>query len=251
MRKSYGQYCPVARAADLLSKRWTLLLLRDILGGVCRFNDIRQGVPLMSPSLLSKRLKEFEQHGLVVRRQVPGSRAVEYRPTAAALELRSVIFLLGAWGQRWLREGLDEEELDESLLMWDISMMLDASEFGSGQTVIKIEYTDRPRLKKDNWWTDEWWLVVKNGEVDLCVQDPGFDIDLYIVSDLRTMTSVWLDYTPLHDALGAGLIELHGSRPLAETFERWWPRSVHTQHKPPPAPLDLQKIINAAQAPAK
>ncbi len=245
--KSYGQYCPVARAAEILSQRWTVLLLRDLLGGIRRFNELRKGVPLMSPSLLSKRLKELEHAGLVVRRPMANGRALEYVPTPAAIELRPMIYLLGAWGQRWLRNSLMDAELDVSLLMWDVSLRLDPAQFGPGQTVIKFEYSDRPRLKKDNWWLDEWWLVMTNGESDLCIQDPGFDIDLFVVSDLRAMTEVWLGYNPVKEALSSGVIDLHGSRPLAETFERWWPLSFNAQFKTLPGPLDLQQIFDAAQ----
>lgn len=245
--KSYGQYCPVARAAEILSQRWTVLLLRDLLGGVRRFNQLRKGVPLMSPSLLSKRLKELEKFGLIVRRPKANAHFVEYIPTPAAIELRPMIFLLGAWGQRWLRNSLTNEELDVSLLMWDASGRVDPAEFGPGQTIIKFDFNDRPRLKKDDWWMDEWWLIISKGQSDLCIQDPGFDIDLFVVSDLKTMTEVWLGYTSIRDALQSGVIDLHGSRPLAETFERWWPLSSQTQFQVPPEPLDLQKVFDAAQ----
>lgn len=248
--KSYGQYCPVARAAEILSQRWTVLLLRDLLGGIRRFNELRKGVPLMSPSLLSKRLKELEKAGLVVHRPAANGRVMEYIPTLAAVELRPMIYLMGAWGHRWLRHHLNDGELDVGLLMWDVSLRVDPTQFGSGRTVIKFEYSDRPRLKKDDWRMDEWWLVMTKGESDLCVQTPGFEVDLFVVSDLRTMTEVWMGYTSVGEALRAGIIELHGSRPLAETFERWWPLSIHTQFEAPPKPLDLQKIFSTAQKPA-
>lgn len=248
--KSYGQYCPVARAAEILSERWTVLLLRDLLGGLRRFNEFRKGVPLMSPSLLSKRLKDLEKAGLLVRRPIASGSAMEYVPTPAAVELRPMIYLLGAWGQRWLRNSLDDHELDVSLLMWDVSLRVDPAQFGAGQTVIKFEYSDRPRLKKGEWWLDEWWLVLTNGESDLCIQEPGFDIDLFVISDLRSLTEVWLGYTPVSEALKSGTIDLQGSRPLADTFERWWPLSFQAQFEAPPEPLDLQQIFSAAQAAA-
>ncbi len=245
--KSYGQYCPVARAAEVLSQRWTILLLRDLLGGIRRFNELRKGVPLMSTSLLSKRLKEMEGAGLLVRRPKANGRGVEYIPTPAAAELRPMIYLLGAWGQRWLRSNLSDDELDVSLLMWDVSMRVNPVQFGQGQTVIKFEYNDRPRLKKDDWRLDHWWLVMTGGESDLCIQDPGFEIDLFVLSDLRTMTEVWLGYTTVKEAVATGTIDLHGSRPLAETFVTWWPLSSQAQFKAPPETLDLQQIIGASE----
>jgi DNA-binding HxlR family transcriptional regulator len=246
--KSYGQYCPVARAAQILGQRWTLLVLRDLLGGTRRFNDLRRGVPLMSPSLLSRRLKELETCGLVKRIRKEGSRGAEYVPTPAALELRPVVNLLGAWGQRWLPAQLVEEELDVSLLMWDVSHRVDPEQFGPGRTVIAFEYTDRPRLKKGDWWLDKWWLVMTKGESDLCVQDPGFDADLFIVTDLATMTAVWMNHVPARDAVKSGAIQLHGSRPLADSFHRWLPLSVHARHPRPPEPLDLDNLLAISRA---
>ena len=246
--KSHGQYCPVARAAEILTQRWTLLILRDLLGGIRRFNDLRRGVPLMSPSLLSRRLKHLEKYGVVVR--VSHAGAVEYHTTPAARELRPIIDLLGAWGQRWVRSQLVDDELDVNLLMWDVSLRIEPRQFGPGRTVIGFEYTDRPRLKKSDWWTDRWWLVMTDGDSDLCLRDPGFDVDLYILTDLRTMTKVWMADIPVRDALRSGAIKLHGSRPLADSFERWLPLSYHARHDLPPAPLNLEHILTAANAQA-
>ena len=244
--KSHGQYCPVARAAEILTQRWTLLLLRDLLGGIRRFNDLRRGVPLMSPSLLSHRLKHLEKYGLVVRVSQAGS--VEYHTTPAARELRPIIDLLGAWGQRWVRNQLIDDELDVNLLMWDMSLRIDPKRFGPGRTVLGFEYTDRPRLKKGDWWTDQWWLVMADGESDLCLRDPGFDVDLYVVTDLRTMTRVWMGDIPVREALRSGAIKLHGSRPLSDSFEQWLPLSYHARVERPPVPLDLERILAAAHA---
>ncbi len=248
--KSYGQYCPVARAAEILSQRWTLLILRDLLGGVRRFNDLRRGVPLMSPSLLSRRLKDLEKWGIVTRVRDAESGAVEYRTTPAARELRPILELLGAWGQRWVRNQLIDDELDVSLLMWDVSLRVDPKKFGPGQTVIGFEFKDRPRLKKGDWWVDKWWLVLADGESDLCLRDPGFDVDLYIATDLRTMTRVWMGDIPVREALRSEAIELQGSRSLVDSFERWLPLSHHAQHERPPAQMNLERILAAAQATA-
>jgi len=250
MVKSYGQYCPIARASEILSQRWTLLLLRDLLGGIRRFNDLRRGVPLMSPSLLSRRLKDLEKWGMVVRVRDSRSGAVEYNATPMALELRPVIDLLGAWGQRWVRNRLIDDELDVNLLMWDVSLRVDPKRFGPGQTVIGFEYTDLPRLKKDDWWVDKWWLVMTDGESDLCLRDPGFEVDLHILTDLRTMTKVWMGDIPVRAALRSGGIELHGARALADSFEDWLPLSSHALHERPPKSMNLERILAAAHAEA-
>lgn len=242
--KSYGQYCPVAQAAEVLSQRWTLLVLRDLIGGIRRFNDLRRGVPRMSPSLLSRRLKELEELGMVTRVRD------EYHPTAPALELRPIIELLGVWGQRWVRHELVEEQLDVNLLMWDIFVRFEAKGFGPERTVIAFEFTDRPRLRKGNWWTDKWWLIMAEGENDLCVKDPGFDAALHVITDLRTMTRVWMGDVPAGEALESGEIELHGSRELVAGFARWLPLSSHARHERPPEPMNLERIFFAVQSEA-
>lgn len=241
--KTYGQYCPIARATEVLGERWTLLILRDLLYGARRFNDIRRGVPLMSPSLLSQRLKQFEKNGLVVRARNLDTGVLEYQPTPAAQELSPVIELLGAWGQRWVRNRLSEDELDVSLLMWYVRCAFDAEKFASERTVVAFEFTDRPRLKKENWWLDKWWLVIEEGDIDLCLKDPGYEVDLYVISDLRTMTRLYMGDISIPDAVRFGAVELHGSRDLAQIFEQWMPVSHFGKVPPPPEPLELARIL--------
>jgi DNA-binding HxlR family transcriptional regulator len=241
--ESYGQYCPVARAADILGERWTLLILRDILGGARRFNQIRKGVPRMSPTLLSRRLKRLEASGLIRRQQVPDSGFVEYWPTQAGLEVEPIIELFGVWGQRWVRSSLADNELDVSLLMWFLRCGIDRKHFEPERSVVCFVFKDRPRLSKGNWWVDKWWLIVSQDEVDLCSQDPGYEVDLFVTSDLRTMTMVSLGHIAVHDAIGDSSIELHGSKSLARAFERWLPRSSFAEVTRPPDPLDLQRAV--------
>jgi DNA-binding HxlR family transcriptional regulator len=242
---SYGQYCPVARAAELLNERWTLLIMRDLLGGAQRFNDIRRGVPRMSPSLLSKRLKDLEAAGLIVRRNRGESGIVEYFPTPAGLEVQPIVEFYGVWGQRWVRGKLDEDELDVSLLMWFLRCGIDRRFFPSERTVIQFEFTDRPRLRKENWWLDQWWLVVTRDEVDLCIHDPGHEVDLYVVSDLRTLTKVSMGDIRLRKALRDQSIEVHGSRSLVKSLKDWLPRSPFASVPKPPRALDIGSIIES------
>lgn len=243
--QSYGQYCPVARAAEILNERWTLLLMRDLLGGARRFNEIRKGVPRMSPTLLSKRLKSLEACGLIVRRQAGKSGPVEYLPTPAGLEIKAIIELYGAWGQRWVRNRLGEDELDVNLLMWFLRCGIDRQHFPPGRSVVHIEYSDRPRLSNGTWWLDRWWLIVSEDEIDLCLQDPGFEVDLYVVTDLRTMTDVSMGDIAVREALRSRAIELHGSPLLTKGFERWLPRSSHAGVPRPPNPLNLRHVLKS------
>lgn len=241
--KTYGQYCPVARAADILGERWTLLILRDILGGARRFNQIRKGVPRMSPTLLSNRLKGLEDNGLIRRRNNPTTGVIEYTPTQAGLEVLPIVELYGVWGQRWVRNRIGEDDLDVSQLMWYLRCGIDRRHFGPEQSVVHFVFTDRPRLLKGSWWVDKWWLIVAEDEIDLCAKDPGRDVDLYVTSDLRTMTKVTLGDMPIRAAIASGAIELHGSRSLAKNFDRWFPRSNFADVMRPPEPLDLQRIL--------
>ena len=241
--KTYGQYCPVARAADILGERWTLLILRDILGGARRFNEIRRGVPRMSPTLLSQRLKTLEAHGLINRRNSGGTGGIYYEPTQAGLEVQPIIELYGAWGQRWVRNRLGDDELDVSQLMWYLRCGIDPRYFKAGRSVVCFMFTDRPRLRKVNWWVDKWWLIAAEDEVDLCAQDPGHEVELYVTSDLRTMTKVSLGDMSIRAALRNGAIELDGSRSLAEEFELWLPRSSFADVDRPPKPIDLHRIF--------
>ncbi len=229
--KSYGQYCPVARAAEILGKRWTLLILRDLHGGCRHFNELRKGVPLISPSLLSRRLKELEAAGVVERRCGEGGRSPEYHLTTAGSETAAIVELFGAWGQRWVRNVLGEDELDEGLLMWALRGNIDAGNFPAERTVVQFTFTDRPKLR----W-DLWWLVVDDGAVDMCVDDPGFDVDLYITTELRALTKVSMGDIPVREAVRSGDIELHGSRKLASGFGTWMGFSPFASVARPPKP---------------
>lgn len=225
--KRYGQFCPVARATEILTERWTPLILRDLLGGSHRFNELRKGVPLMSPSLLSKRLKTLEKAGVIERRGDKANGGVEYHLTPAGLETVPLVETLGAWGQRWVRSRLGESELDPGLLMWAMRGGIDPTPFPAGRTVIHFEY---PEVKPPK---NLWWLVTEDGVIDLCLTDPGYEVDLYMTSDLETMTRVWMGDVPLGETLRAGQIELHGSASLRRSIKSWFALSGFAHVKRP------------------
>lgn len=179
MTASYKQFCPVAMASEILCTRWTIVLLRELLAGSTRFNELRKGVPRMSPSLLSRRLTELEAAG-IVRQVVEDERGTpEYQLTEPGRDLRPVIESIGIWGQRWVDADLSLDNLDPSLLMWDMRRNLDASPLPDERSVIQFIYSDLPLSQKN------WWLIVEpDGMVDLCSVDPGFEIDLYVTTDL-------------------------------------------------------------------
>lgn len=204
----------MARAAELFAERWTPLVLRELMAGSTRFNDLRRGVPLMSPSLLSARLKTLQRHGLVTKRE-DGSGASVYRLTEAGAALRPVIEHLGVWGQQWLRSRLDEDELDVGLLMWDVKRRIDRGALPEQRVVVGFTYDDAPRAMT------RWWLVMDPGHVDLCLKDHGFEVDLEVETDVRTMTRVWLGRLDMADALRRGRLRLEGPPELCRQFPGW------------------------------
>ena len=221
---SYGQFCPVAMAAEIVCSRWTALILREMLCGTTRFNDLRRGVPRMSPTLLSKRLRELVDAGVISAMPGSGS-AVEYKLTRAGEELRDVIMSLGTWGQRWVESSLSLKNLDPSLLMWDMRRSLDPSPLPPRRCTINFLYPDVQSGKQS------WWLVVDDRTVDLCSTNPGFDIDLYVRSSLRSMTAVWMGMTTVQKEIAAGQIELVGDKALAKSMQKWLGLSPFAKEK--------------------
>jgi len=214
---SYKQFCPVAMAAEVLCTRWTVVLLRELVAGSTRFNDLRRGVPRMSPALLSKRLKDLEEAGIVVRvasRAEPG--VLEYHLTPAGRELEGVIMAIGKWGQHWVEAQLSLENLDPSLLMWDMRRNLDPTPMPDRRCVVQFIYPEQPSARRC------WWLVIEpDADVDLCSVDPGFDVDLYVTVDLRTMTAIWMGLTTVGDSLAKNKLTLTGDRHLAKDMQAW------------------------------
>jgi DNA-binding HxlR family transcriptional regulator len=214
---SYKSYCPIAMAAEILCTRWTILILREILLGTSRFNDLRRALPRLSPTLLSKRLKELEAAGIVQRASDgKGPDLHEYKPTEAGLALRSVVYSLGEWGHRWIATDNTLDNLDVHYLMWDMRRNIDTKAIRQQRNTIQITFKDLTPAKR------KWWLIVAPGEdVDLCFVDPGFDVDLYLTTDLRTMTEVWMGLTPLSLASNEGRFIVTGDRELAANLKDW------------------------------
>lgn len=214
---SYNQFCPVSMAAEIICSRWTLLVLRELVLGSNRFNELRRGLPNMSPALLSKRLKDLEAAGVVTR--VAAERdpsAFAYHLTDAGRELRPIIEAIGAWGHRWVTTEATLKNLDANLLMWDIRRNINADPMPRRRNTVQFIFNDRPSSERN------YWLVVepKIG-VDLCLVDPGFDVDLYLSTSLRTMTEIWLGYTDIGRASEDGRLILTGNNKLVADLRRW------------------------------
>ena len=211
----YGQYCPIAKALELLAERWTLLIVRELLMGSRRFNDLRRGVPFMAPSVMSQRLKALTDSGIIVREPGPDGHTYQYRVNAAGEELRPLILQLGTWGQRWSRSKMNVDDLDASFLMWDIRRNVHVNKLPQERVVIYFEFPDAKKGMK------YWWLVVEEGEVDLCLEDPGHEVDVTLSSSLRTMTQVWMGDMSLDQARAKGLLKVSGAARLARSLGIW------------------------------
>lgn len=183
---TYGQFCPVAQALEIVGERWTLLVVRELLCGHYRFGEILHGVPLMSRSLLAQRLKSLEEAGVVERCARGKGAAFEYRLTPAGRELEPVVFGLGSWGQRWVKQKSDAKQLDPVLLMWDMRRNLDRERLPDGLTVVMFWFRDLPARRS------RYWLRVEHREVELCLTNPGFEVALSVETTLRTMVEVWM-----------------------------------------------------------
>ena len=225
--KGYGSFCPIAKAAEILAERWTLLVLREILfAGSRHFNDLRRGVPQMSPTLLSKRLQTLEDVGIVAR--VPGAdgHTWEYHPTSACQELRPIIESIGHWGQHWVRSKLTHDDLDPGMLMWNVHRHFVKKHLPPTRIVVYIEITDAIKRMR------HWWLVLEAQEVDLCLQDPGHEIDISLVTDLLSLTQVYIGDLSLERARSMGRIKILGPRALIQSMPSWFARSRFAEDNP-------------------
>jgi DNA-binding HxlR family transcriptional regulator len=217
-RKGYGQFCPVAQAAEILAERWTPLVIRELCCGSTRFNDLQRGVPRMSPSLLSRRLHELAHAGIVEIVPADAGRGSEYRLTPAGAALFPVIEQMGNWAVEWLRHQLTaDRNLDPDLLMWDIRRR--AMQFGDlpgGRHVIKFELTGVPVKRRF------YWLVLDGADTDLCFRNPGFEVDLRVGANLRLLTRIWLGEVSIRAAAADGGLRLEGSREAVRAFGKWF-----------------------------
>ncbi|MDN3516265.1 helix-turn-helix domain-containing protein [Aquisalimonas lutea] len=209
----YGQFCPLALASEVVGERWTPLVLRELLLGARRFNDIQRGVPRMSPSLLTRRLRTLENAGIIERSRSGGH--VEYVLTPAGEELLPTIQSLAEWGKRWLPATLSADDADPDLIMWDMHRRMALENMPESRTVVEFNFSDQPRARQRRW------LVGDRSGVTLCITDPGFEVDLFVMTDSRTMTWVWYGDVSLKRAIADGTIRLHGPARLCSAFPTW------------------------------
>jgi DNA-binding HxlR family transcriptional regulator len=217
MKSGFGQICPVAVACEVFAQRWTPIILREMFAGSQHFNDIHRGVPLVSRALLVQRLHSLEDHGVIARVSLPGGRGYSYHLTEAGREFHSVIEGLGAWGQRWTVR-IQPENLDASFLMWNLRRRIALDLLPPRRIVVHFKYAGVPARHRG---PRLFWLILDSMQAELCIKDPGFEIDLCVDADLATMASVWLGDITFQRAVRSGRIQVTGQRKLVQAFPKW------------------------------
>ncbi|ULE33272.1 winged helix-turn-helix transcriptional regulator [Mycobacterium sp. IDR2000157661] len=208
----YGQFCPVAKAMELLDERWTVLVVRELLAGSTHFNDLRRGVPKMSPTLLSKRLQTLTRAGVVERSEIDG-RTI-YTLTDCGRELVSVVEALGTWSVRWMSD-LVEKDLDPSVLMWDIRRTIPLSEWPRTRTVVAFRLSGAPPK------ASSWWLMVTDGVAQVCDFDPGYEVAASVSTSLRTLSQIWRGDQSWQRAVSDGSVVIDASREVRQALPTW------------------------------
>lgn len=212
----YGQFCPIAQASEVLAERWTPLVIRELLEGGRRFNEIQRGVPLMSSTLLSKRLRSLEQVGIIERRERPDGSGAEYRLTPGGQELAPVLEMIGAWSERWLRRPVSPDDAEPQFLMWTVRSVVVMDELPQGRTVAHFRFPKAPDKLR------YWWLVLEAPQADLCLTDPGFEVDLTVTSSPETLAAVIIGDAELGAAMRKGEVKLEGTSEAKRAFPRWF-----------------------------
>ena len=216
--EGYGQYCPIAVAAEVMAERWTPLVLRGMFCGARRFNDIQDSVPRMSSALLSRRLKELERAGIIERRPLAEGRGHDYVLTQAGRELFPVLDQMGIWAQKWLRREVTEDKnLNPDVLMWELRhATLAANERVKRRRIAQFHLDGVPVAKRF------YWLVFEPDDIDICLHDPGYEVDIWIRASLRRLVQIWLGHVTLSQTMADGTLQLDGPRSEIDAFRDWF-----------------------------
>jgi DNA-binding HxlR family transcriptional regulator len=211
--QKYKQYCPVAKASEILAERWTPLIVRELIAGSHRFNEIERALPGISRSLLASRLRQLEDVGVIQRLPRAHSRMPEYHLSEAGRALKPVIEALGAWGVHWAFGDPQPDELDAGLLVWKIHQRINHERLPETRTVVEFDFTGLRGRRV--------WLLLEPREVSVCVTPPGFDSDLVVRADLAFFYRVWLGDIEYAAALGCGALIVEGPATLAAQLPQW------------------------------
>lgn len=211
----YGQFCPIAKAAEVLGERWTLLVVRELLSGATSFTELQRGLGQISPSVLSSRIKTLIDVGIIELAPSGLGNARGYRLTQAGAELAPALESIGVWGSRWVRSRMSRDELDVELLMLHLQRNFDAGAFPLRDAVVAFVFQDLHGAAR------RWWLLIARGEAELCTAAPGRSPDITLSCRLRTLAEVFNGDVPLADALRSGLLAADGPAKLTRSVPRW------------------------------
>ena len=213
-----GSLCPAMASADILGDKWTLLLLREMFLGTTRFGRFQKAIPRMSPSILSKRLKTLEAAEIIIRKSTPSGQAAEYKLTRSGRELGPIVENMAVWGMRWRKRSIAAQDCDVGGFMWDFHRTLNTEGLPDGETVILVQISDRTDL-------DTWWVIANGDAVDLCPDDPGHEVDVYLTATLANLIALWLGDIGVRDATESKAVFLDGPRHLINTAPDWMAQS--------------------------
>ena len=211
--KTYGQFCPVAKASEIFAERWTPLIIRELLMGCHRFGELEMGLPNIPRSLLVQRLRSLEDAGVIERKPDPKGRKPGYHLTTAGAELFDIVKGLGDWGQRWANHDVGDEDVDPALLMWDMHRRIHMDKLPDRRVVVQFDFYG---LRKGTYWQ-----VMERPDPSVCLHPPGFDVDLFIKADTLALHRIWMGKLQWADALKQELIEIDGPTPLVRDFPNW------------------------------
>ena len=210
----YGEVCPISRATSVLCERWTLQIIREMLLGATRFSELQRFLPKLSPTLLNTRLRTLEAQGIIVRKKVPEKKSYEYQLTPSGRALQPVLSEMGKWGMSWVTETMNEEQLNISVVIRDFAVALNTRQLPSGDATIQFNIeAERGMVKK--------FILVREGETQVCEENPGTEVDIYLSATLKTLHDIWFGNTSITMACDSGLLKLVGSSAYTRNLSRW------------------------------
>lgn len=231
MSLHYGQFCPISKAAEILGERWTILIVRELLLGTSRYSDFQRALSKLSPTLLTKRLSQLVECGLVERRSTPGQARATYHLTAAGRELQPIVLGLGEWGMKWARGQMRDDELDVQLLMYDLCRRIDASKLPADRTVLGFNFPGLPKF-------GHWWILIEADRGrELCIDHPGHDVDVQFRTNVRTLVEIWAGDTDVHAAMKSDRLQVSGKPALLRTLAAWMRPGLSAHIRPAPNQL--------------
>lgn len=210
----FGQFCPIAKATEILGEKWTILIVREILMGSSRFNELQRGLSMISPAVLTKRLGTLEKYGLIVKKKIQGQKGYEYLPTIAAKELLPIFIDLGHWGMRWTREHLTDIDFDVDFLMLYLQRSIQPEKLPGNKAIIRFQFTD----VKAN---PQWWVLVNGDIIEVCTSDPCREVDVYFTCTVKCLSDIWMGETTYRKEIRAGNLKLIGHRSLTKDITAW------------------------------